>query len=229
MDPDSPLWVAAALGDQESVRLLSDQGAKPDYVGAYDMTPLHIAIAEEHDAIVRLLLDDRATPLRQTRTVKAQEPKMGDCAEIEGSTNTLPKRLIEAESGDVRLESALGGGSQVPEPSDLERTSDYTLLDQNLHTEPKSHQPLDFSSRHFTDALATHSSTNGDLTTQQPEQCWRFLHGSASFYPTSSGHIGLTPKLGKHQDSFDLLDLLSEAKAEAKANGFKKFEPLGDF
>lgn len=52
---DSPLWVAAALGDEESVKLLLDNGANPKNYGTCGMTPLNIATAEEHEAVVQLL------------------------------------------------------------------------------------------------------------------------------------------------------------------------------
>ena len=49
---DSPLWVAAALGDEESVKLLLGNGANPRVHGACAMTPLDMATFEEHEAVV---------------------------------------------------------------------------------------------------------------------------------------------------------------------------------
>ena len=52
---DSPLWVAAAIGDEESVKSLLENGANLNQYGAYGITPLQIATIEEHEVIVQLL------------------------------------------------------------------------------------------------------------------------------------------------------------------------------
>jgi len=53
---DSPLWVAAALGEAESTKLLLDHGADPNKPGPCALTPTHIATLEEHEEVVQLLL-----------------------------------------------------------------------------------------------------------------------------------------------------------------------------
>ncbi len=52
---DSPLWVAVAFGDEESVKSLLDHGANPNTPGPYALTPSDIATMEEHEGVVQLL------------------------------------------------------------------------------------------------------------------------------------------------------------------------------
>lgn len=51
----SPIWVAAALGHGDIVKVLLDNGANPENRGLCAMTPLQIAYIEGHGAVMQLL------------------------------------------------------------------------------------------------------------------------------------------------------------------------------
>ena len=65
-EQQSPLHVAARLGNVDNVVLLLQHGATPD-CATYDLyTPLHIAAKEGHDEVAQALLDQGANQDLQT-------------------------------------------------------------------------------------------------------------------------------------------------------------------
>lgn len=87
---DSPLWVAAAQGDEESVILLLEYGADPMWRGPGGSTAQDIALVEEHHAVVQLLVEagkDMRVSVRNTGDVdtscfghsnRSREPQASD-------------------------------------------------------------------------------------------------------------------------------------------------------
>lgn len=77
---DNHPWVAAALGDEESVKLLLDNGANSRMRGACAMTPLDMATFEEHEAVVQQLLADNEDSNFEIEIIEDNRP--GDSAEV---------------------------------------------------------------------------------------------------------------------------------------------------
>ena len=198
---DSPLWVAAALGDQESVKLLLDYGADPEKPSGCGMTPLDIATAEEHEAVVQQLL----------ATITGSQSRAEDNEDKE------PESPAEVEPSNPRLESAPGRepevspeapnnaqpaqpverGSEVPQPQDPQiRYPAYIQpADSSIDIDSSNQQQVDSSSRHPTFP-----------------------------YPQKSRGLHFVLEYADGQkEALDLLDSLSKAKADATAKGDKKF------
>ena len=80
---DHPLWVAAAIGDEHSVKLLLERGANADQYGTYSITPLQIATIGKHDAAMQLLAaatqnSEAPVEAREGPTVEsAPNPQLG--------------------------------------------------------------------------------------------------------------------------------------------------------
>ena len=53
---DTPLWVAAVLGNEDGVKLLLDHGADPKAIGAWGLAPLEMALLEGHTGVIEILL-----------------------------------------------------------------------------------------------------------------------------------------------------------------------------
>ncbi|KAL8834139.1 MAG: hypothetical protein Q9170_003886 [Blastenia crenularia] len=66
---DFPLWMAAAMGNEEIAELLLQKGADPNKHSAFGITSLDIASAENHEAVVQLLEAAGAT----------RSPKLAHC------------------------------------------------------------------------------------------------------------------------------------------------------
>jgi len=76
-EQQSPLHVAARLGNVDNVVLLLQHGATPD-CATYDLyTPLHIAAKEGHDEVAQALLDQGAN--QDLRTMVRHKPILFDC------------------------------------------------------------------------------------------------------------------------------------------------------
>ena len=127
---DNPLWVAAALGDEESVKLLLDNGANPKVRGACAITPLDMAIFEEHEAVIQLLLAADKDSNSEIEIIGHNEP--GDPAEEEISTPPL-----RSDRNDVF--EAFQELLEPPQPSQAPEISDLEYL------QPQTTQPLDES------------------------------------------------------------------------------------
>jgi len=73
-EQQSPLHVAARLGNVDNVVLLLQHGATPD-CATYDLyTPLHIAAKEGHDEVAQALLDQGAN--QDLQTMVRQRPRL---------------------------------------------------------------------------------------------------------------------------------------------------------
>lgn len=59
-EQQSPLHIAARLGNVDNVMLLLQHGAPPDSTTSDLYTPLHIAAKEGHEEVVQALLDQGA-------------------------------------------------------------------------------------------------------------------------------------------------------------------------
>ncbi|ODQ50797.1 ankyrin, partial [Saitoella complicata NRRL Y-17804] len=60
---NGPLNSACLHGDLEMVRLLLNHGARINHHGDKGDTPLHDAVANEHEDVVRILLASGANPM----------------------------------------------------------------------------------------------------------------------------------------------------------------------
>ena len=56
----TPLHIAAGVGNEDIVRLLSNRGANVDAIDSYGQTPLHFAAINGHERVALLLLDNYA-------------------------------------------------------------------------------------------------------------------------------------------------------------------------
>jgi len=69
-EQQSPLHVAARLGNVDNVVLLLQHGATPD-CATFDLyTPLHIAAKEGHDEVAQALLDQGANQDLRTMVIE---------------------------------------------------------------------------------------------------------------------------------------------------------------
>ena len=199
---DSPLWVAAALGDEESVKLLLGNGANPRVHGACAMTPLDMATFEEHEAVVQLLLAADEDSKSEIEIIEDNEP--GDTGEVEISTPPLHSDL-----DDISEASQEGFGpqqaSRAPDNSDSE-----TL-------QPQDTQPLDNSP----ELSPTAQQQRQYLPPDSPNPHLRSSH------PSQTRNIMVVQFADGSEHAIDLVKMLLGAKNHAKTNGFKRFAPLG--
>jgi len=92
---DNPLWVAAALGDEESIELLLDHGANPNSPGPCALTPSDIATMEEHEGVVRLLL--AAGGITHPRVGDLEDGEVGSPTKVDLSNLRL-QDVLEVDS-----------------------------------------------------------------------------------------------------------------------------------
>jgi ankyrin repeat protein len=118
------------LGDEESVKLLLDKGANPKKQAARGMTPLNIAAAEEHEAVVQLLLAAGAGSSCRVEGVEDEE--LGSPGKGE-SSNAQAECSVEVEPASPRPESALGGDPEVSQPD----CSEQEAPGPATHSRPK--------------------------------------------------------------------------------------------
>jgi ankyrin len=60
-EDQTPLHIAARMGNVDNVVLLLQHGANPDATTKDNYTPLHIAAKEGHEEVVSVLLDHGAS------------------------------------------------------------------------------------------------------------------------------------------------------------------------
>ena len=198
---DNPLWVAAALGDEESVKLLLDNGANPKVQGACAMTPLEMATFEEHEAVVQLLLAAEEDSNSEINITEDNEP--GDSAEVE-----IPTPPPFSDLDDISEASQ----------EDFDPSQPSQALD-NSDTEnpqPQDTQPLDKS----TDLSPTQQQPKSppDSPTSPPH----------SSHPSQKRNIIVIRFTDNTEHTIDLDKMLLRAKNLAKTNGFKRFGQFGD-
>ena len=199
---DNPLWVAAALGDKESVKLLLDNGANPKMRGAYAITPLDMAIFEEHEAVIQLLLAADGDSNFMMEIIETNEP--GDSAEEEISSPPLHSNLDDiSEATEEDLEP--------PQPSQAPDCSNFE------HLQPQSTQPLDKSTDLSPTAQQQPQSPLPDLPTSPLRSSHSFPEKNVMVFQSEDGS----------ENTIDLVKMLLGAKNNAKTNGFKRFGRLG--
>ena len=125
---DTPLWVAATRGD-ESVKLLLDNGANLKVRGACATTPLDMAMFEEHEAVVQLLLAANEDSNSDIEVIEDYEPG--------GSAEKVSTPRLHSDLDDIFKASQ--EVLQPPQPSQAPDNSDFEYL------QPQKSQPLDSS------------------------------------------------------------------------------------
>ena len=145
---DSPLWVAAALGDVESVKLLLDNGANPKARGACAFTPLDMAIFEEHAAVIQLLLAAVKDSKPEIETIGASE--RGDSLEKKVSTSSLHSDIDDISKASQQdfepSEAHDNGGFEYLQPQNTQPLENSTNLKTTTQQQPQSSLQ---SSQHF--------------------------------------------------------------------------------
>lgn len=63
----TPLHIAARMGNVDNVLLLLQHGADPEAVTKDGYTPLHIAAKEGHEEVIGVLIDQSASPNSVTK------------------------------------------------------------------------------------------------------------------------------------------------------------------
>ena len=200
---DSPLWVAAALGDKDSVKLLLDNGANPKMRAAYAITPLDMAIFEDHEAVIQLLLAADGDSNFKMEIIETSEP--GDSAEEEISSPPLHSNLDDiSEATEEDLEP--------PQPSQAPDCSNFE------HLQPQSTQPLDKSTDLSPNAQQQPQSPLPDLPTSPLRSSHSLPEKNVMVFKSEDGS----------ENTIDLVKMmLLGAKNHAKTNGFKRFGRLG--
>ena len=66
-EQQTPLHIAARMGNVDNVLLLLQHGADPEAVTKDGYTPLHIAAKEGHEEVIGVLIDQSAAPNSVTK------------------------------------------------------------------------------------------------------------------------------------------------------------------
>jgi len=198
---DSPLWVAAALGDEESVKLFLDHSANPNTPGPYALTPSDIATMEEHEVVVQLLLAAGGITHPRVEDLKDREVE----------------RLAKTDRSSLQLEDAL----------EAEPTASQEAL-QDALSEKITDRGSNIQAENPVEARPPNSSVAMDLTAQHEP---RSSSPDSYPYrvPTFRGPPMMLMSAAGGRKELNQFEVLSKAKVKAKANGVKRFGKLSDY
>lgn len=187
------------MGDEESVKLLLENGADPRKCGSCAMTPLDIATIEEHEAVVQLLLV--AGTGQHSNVEYVEDEGAGSNAKVETSNPRLGNALVD----EPEFPSEVSDNAQPAQSTD---GRSETPQSQDSHTERPIYIQLEDTSRDV-DATAQQrpESSTPDPTFSNP--------------PTSQILQFVVEFINGRVLVFDVLSILSKAKTEAKTNGDK--------
>ena len=200
----TPLWVAATRGDEESVKLLLDNGANPKVRGACATTPLDMAIFEEHEAVIQLLLAANEDSNSDIEAIEDNEP--GGSAEEEVSTPRLHSDLDDISKASQEV-------LEPPQPSQAPDNSDFEYL------QPHNTQPPDDSTKLSLTAQQQPHSPLPNSPTSPLQSSHPLPERSVMVYQSEDGS----------EHTIDLVEKLLGARNHAKANdsrGLSDWEPF---
>ncbi len=179
---NSPLGLAASIGNLEIVKLLLDAGCKVEWGGALEPSPLFLAVHAGNSEVVKLLIEQEAklnykdedgfTPLITAAAI-------GNFAVVKLLVTAGAKINIESEHGDFALLNALDGGhSEIYEyllpltsPRLVKKIENLTdSLENNIvHTKPSK----DFTK--LIDAIAKVAFTNAPNNSSEMNRVFKLL------------------------------------------------------
>ena len=194
---ENRLWVAAALGGEEGVKLLLDNEGNPKVLGACAMTPLDMANFEEHEAVVRQLL--AADEDSDCEVVIVEGDKSGTSAEVEISTPP------QSDLGDTSKASQEAFDPR--EPAKPTNNSDF----ENL--KPRDTRPVDSP------------PSSSPTAQQQPQSLFppnSPNYSPRSYHPCPRGNKMVLKFEDGSEHTIDLVKMLVSAKNHAKTKGFQE-------
>lgn len=137
---ETPLWIAAALGDVKSVKLLLDNGANFAFCNhLVNMTALDIAAFEEHEEVVRLVM---AAIVRQVRDPRSSgdEDNLWEDSTDSGSLSPSRGEALQRQRSASETMSDARLAQENEKPSD---TKDEAIASSNPIGSPQDDHPND--------------------------------------------------------------------------------------
>lgn len=182
------------MGDEESVKLLLENGANPIKKGIFATTPLEIATIEEHEAVVKLLL--AASDSSHSMLNGVDEGEQGSSTELERSKS--------------RLESDIGRELRASqEASDNPQPTYAADREFEIHTE----NPIDVQP----------AGSPTDIDSNAPHHLQSSSPDSTSLHACKFPDSLLVKWYSESQDETNMFEDVCKYRANAKAHGDESF------